>query len=72
MLTGEWEMDNMLTGDTTAGHNATEGIRRKSYTKVVTEGVRRRASVFAGDFVVRKTDRAIRKWTTWFVFQGQT
>ena len=28
MLMGEREMDNMLPGDTTAGQNAAEGIRR--------------------------------------------
>ena len=28
MLMGDREMDNMLLGDTTAGQNATEGIRR--------------------------------------------
>ena len=41
-------MDNMLRGDATAGQNATEGIRRKSYSEVVAEGVRRRAKVFVG------------------------
>ena len=43
MLMGEREMDNMLQGDTTAGFNATEGIKRKSYSDVVIEWVRRRA-----------------------------
>ena len=41
-------MDNMLRGDATAGQNATEGIRHKSYSEVVAEGVRRRAKVFVG------------------------
>ena len=40
MLMGEKEMVNMLSVDTTAGQNATEGIRRKSYSKVLIEGVR--------------------------------
>ncbi|KAI0208344.1 23 kDa integral membrane protein [Lamellibrachia satsuma] len=38
-LMGDRETDNMLPGDTTAGQNATEGIRRKSYSEVVIEGV---------------------------------
>ena len=42
MLMGEREIDNMLPGDTTAGLNATEGIRRKNYSDLVVEGVRRR------------------------------
>ena len=60
-LMGEREMDNMLRGDTTAGQNATEGIRRKCYSKVVIEGTRRRARLFVGDSLVRKTDREINK-----------
>ena len=60
-LMGESETDNMLPGDRTAGQNATEGIRRKSYSEVVIEGVRRRARVFVGDSIVRKTDRALNK-----------
>ena len=72
MLMGEREMDNMVPGDTTAGQNATEGIRRKSYSEVMTEWVRRRAKVFVGYSIVRKTERALNKGTTlWFVFQGQ-
>ena len=39
----------------------TEGIRRKSYSEVVIEGVRRRARVFVRDSIVRKTDRALNK-----------
>ena len=38
-----------------------EGIQRKSYSEVVIEGVRRRARVFVGDSIVRKTDRALNK-----------
>ena len=45
------EMDNTLPGDMTAGQNSTEGIRRKSYSEVVIEGVRRRARVFMGDLI---------------------
>ena len=58
---GEMEMYNMLRGDTTAGQNVTEGVRCKSYSEVVIEGVRRRARVFMGDSIVRKTDRALNK-----------
>ena len=46
MLMGEREIDNTLPGDTTAVHNATEGIQRKNYSEVVIEGARRRAKVF--------------------------
>ena len=48
MLMGEREMNNRLPSDRTAGQNATEGIRRKSYSEVVIEGVNRRARVFVG------------------------
>ena len=58
---GERKMDNMLPDDTTAGQDATEGIRHKSYSEVVIEGVRRKARVFVGDSIVRKTDRALNK-----------
>ena len=34
-----------------------EGIHRKSYSDAVIEGVRKRARVFVGDSIVRKTDR---------------
>ena len=61
MLMGEREMDNMLPGDTTAEQNATEGMRRKSYSEVVIEGVRTTARVFIGDSIARKTDRALNK-----------
>ena len=40
MSTGKREMDNMLPGDMSAGQNVKEGIRCKSYSEVVTEGVR--------------------------------
>ena len=61
MLMGEREMDNMLPGDTTVGQNVTEGIRCKTNSEVVIEGVRRKARVFVGDSIVRKTDRALKK-----------
>ena len=57
MLMGEREMDNLLPGDTTAGQNATEDIRRKSYSEVVIE-VKRRAKVFVRDSIVGKTNRS--------------
>ena len=59
MLMREREMDKMLPVDTTAGQNATEGIRRKSYSEVVIEGVRSRARVFVGYSKVRKTDSSL-------------
>ena len=36
-----------------------EGIERKSYSAAVIEGVRKRARVFVGDSIVRKTDRIL-------------
>ena len=57
MLMEERKMENVLPGDTTARLNAMEGIRCKSYYEVVTKGARRRARVFVGDWIVRKTDR---------------
>ena len=47
-LMGEREMDNMLPGDTTAGQDVTEGIRRKNCSDVVIEGVTRKTRVFVG------------------------
>ncbi|KAI0220578.1 Ubiquitin carboxyl-terminal hydrolase 5 [Lamellibrachia satsuma] len=38
-----------------------EGIERKSYSAAVIEGVRKRARVFVGDSIVRKTDRVLNK-----------
>ena len=38
-----------------------EGIHRKSYSEAVIEGVRKRARVFVGDSIVRKTDRVLNK-----------
>ena len=54
---GERYMDNMLPGETTAGQNYTEGIRRKSYSKLVIKRVTRGASMFVGDSIVRKNNR---------------
>ena len=55
MLTGERETDNRLPSDKAAGQNVMEGIHRKSYSEAVIEGVRKRARVFVGDSIVRKT-----------------
>ena len=60
---GDRAMNDMVPGDTTAGQNATGGNRRKSYSGVVTEGMRRIARAFVGDSRVRKTGRALK--TTW-------
>ena len=38
-----------------------EGIHRKSYSEAVIEGVRKRARVFVGDSIVKKTDRVLNK-----------
>ena len=45
----------------TARLNATERIRRKSYSEEVIERVRRRVRMFVGDSIVRKTDKALNK-----------
>ena len=50
-------MDNMVPGDTTAGENTPEGIRRKRYSEVVIEGVRK----FVLESIVGKADRPINK-----------
>ena len=53
-----------LGGDKAAGQNVTEGIQRKSYYEVVIYTlyvVRKRARVFVGDSIVRKTDRVLNK-----------
>ena len=52
---GEREINNSLPGDKTAGQNVTEGNQWKS-SELVIEVVRRRARVFVGDSIVRKTD----------------
>ena len=38
-----------------------EGIQQKSYSEAVIEGVRKRARVFVGHSIVRKTDRVLNK-----------
>ena len=60
-LMDEREIDNSLPGDKTAGQNVTVGIQRKSYSEVVIEGVRKRARVFVGDSIVKKTGRVFNK-----------
>ncbi|KAI0239739.1 hypothetical protein LSAT2_009543 [Lamellibrachia satsuma] len=55
----EWEVG--LTGGKGSGQNVMEGIERKSYSAAVIEGVRKRARVFVGDSIVRKTDRVLNK-----------
>ena len=56
MLIGEREMYNMLPGDMTAGDRM-QHKECKARAEVVIKGVRRRAKVFVGDSIVRKTDR---------------
>ena len=55
----EWEVGE--TGAKESGQNGMEGIERKSYSAAVIEGVRKRARVFVGDSIVRKTDRVLNK-----------
>ena len=55
----EWEVGE--TGGKRSGQNVMEGIERKSYSAAVIEGVRKRARVFVGDSIVRKTDRVLNK-----------
>ena len=60
----EWEVGETgakETGGKGSGQNMMEGIERKSYSAAVIEGVRKRARVFVGDSVVRKTDRFLNK-----------
>ena len=60
----EWEVGETgakETGGKGSGHNVMEGIERKSYSAAVIEGVRKRARVFVGDSIVRKTDRVLNK-----------
>ena len=49
------------TGGKESGQNVMEGTERKSYSAAVAEGVRKRARVFVGDSIVRKTDRVLNK-----------
>ena len=55
----EWEVGE--AGGKGSGQNVMEGIERKSYSAAVIEGVRKRARVFVGDSIVRKTDRVLNK-----------
>ena len=60
----EWEVGETggkETGGKGSGQNVKEGIERKSYSAAVIEGVRKRARVFVGDSIVRKTDRVLNK-----------
>ena len=62
MLMREREPDNSLPpSDKAAGQNVMEGIHQKSYSEAVIEGARKRARVFVGDSIVRKTDRVLNK-----------
>ena len=56
-----WETGAKETGGKGSGQNVIEGIERKSYSAAVIEGVRKRARVFVGDSIVRKTDRVLNK-----------
>ncbi|KAI0227314.1 Adhesion G-protein coupled receptor V1 [Lamellibrachia satsuma] len=49
------------TGGKGSRQSVMEGIERKSYSAAVIEGVRKRAGVFVGDSIVRKTDRVLNK-----------
>ena len=60
----EWEVGETgakETGGKGSGQNVMEGIEWKSYSAAVIEWVRKRASVFVGDSIVRKTDRFLNK-----------
>ena len=60
----EWEVGETgakETGGQGSGQNVMEGIERKSYSAAVIEGVRKRARVFVGDSIVRKTERVLNK-----------
>ena len=60
----EWEVGETgakETGGKGSGQNVMEGIERKSYSAAVIEGVRKRARVFVGDSIFRKTDRVLNK-----------
>ena len=61
---GKWGRQEREVGETGgkgSGQNVMEGIERKSYSAAVIEGVRKRARVFVGDSIVRKTDRVLNK-----------
>ena len=61
-LMSEREPDNSLPPrNKTAGQTVMEGIHRKSYSEAVIEGARKRAMVFVGNSIVRKTERVLNK-----------
>ena len=60
-LMGERETDNSLQSDKAAVENVMEGNHRKSYSEAAIERVRKRARVFVGYSIVRKTDRILNK-----------
>ena len=47
--------------DKAAGQNVMVEIHRKSYSEAVIDGVGKRARVFVGDSIVRKTDGVLNK-----------
>ena len=49
------------TGGKGPGPNVMEGIEKKSYSAAVIKGLRKRARLFVGDSIVRKTDRVLNK-----------
>ena len=55
--------DSLSQSDKTAGQNVMEGNNWKSYSEAVREGVRKRARVFVGDSIVRKTGRVLKEMT---------
>ena len=58
----ERELDNcMPPSDKAAGQNVMEGIHRKRYSEAVIELVRKRARLFVGNSIVRKTDIVLNK-----------
>ena len=60
----EWEVGETgakETGGKGSGQNVMKGIERKSYSAAVIEEVMKRARVFVGDSIVRKTDRVLNK-----------
>ena len=61
-MMSEREPDSSLPpSDKAAGQIVMEGIHRKSYSEAVIEGMRKRARVFMGDSIVRKSDRVLNK-----------
>ena len=54
-------MAALSPSDKAAWQNVIERMHRKSYSEAVIEWVRKRARVFVGDSIVRKTDRVLNK-----------